>query len=80
MKAEIIAALISTAIRRFCLALIFVTPLLAVAFFPGRLNYYSAVVKNYECNRAVCSADFDGDAIPRKLSVESDARVPNFDS
>lgn len=67
-------------VRRFCLVVTCVTPLLALAFFQGRLNHYSALLEKYECNRAVCNADFDGDGIPGKLFVESDKSASNFDS
>jgi len=66
--------------RRFCLALTCVIPLLALAYFQGRLNRYSALVKEYECNLAVCNADFDGDGTAGRLFVEFDKPASNFDS
>ena len=57
-----------------------VIPLLVVAYLQGRLNDYSALVKKYECKRAVCEADFDGDGIPGKLLINYDRPASNFDS
>ena len=51
-----------------------------MAFFQGRLDRYSAVLENYECNRAVCQADFDGDGVPGKLFIDYDKPIANFDS
>ena len=67
-------------LKRFCLALVSIVPLLAVAFFQGRMNHYAALLEKYECNRAVCDADFDGDGVPGNLFIDHAAPKSNFDS
>jgi hypothetical protein len=80
MKSEEISAMTSLWLRRFCFALMSIVPLLAVAFFQGRLNYYSGLLQNYECNSAVCDADFDGDGIPGKRFIDYDAPASTIDA
>jgi hypothetical protein len=67
-------------LRRFWFALVSIIPVLAIAFFQGRMNHYSTLLQKYECNRAVCDADFDGDGIRGKLFINHDAPISNFDS
>jgi hypothetical protein len=72
--------MISIAVRRFGFALMWVIPLLAFAYLQGRLNHYAALMEKYECKRAICDADFDGDGIAGKIFIDYQAPASNFDS
>lgn len=44
------------------------------------MDQHFAVLQKYECNRALCHADFDGDGVPGKLFIDYDKPLANFDS
>ena len=67
-------------IRRFFFALISILPIVIVAYLQGRADRYALLVEKYECDRANCEADFDGDGRPGRLFIDYERPAPNFDS
>ena len=78
--AEIFAMMSNLWIRRFCFAMMAILPIVTVAYLQGRADRYAILVAKYECDRANCEADFDGDGKPGRLFIDYERPAPNFDS
>lgn len=52
-----------------------------IAFWFSRVdNHHQAVLNEYECDRDVCEADFDGDGLLGTLTVDRAAPLSQYDS